>query len=192
VSAERSVFWQPWEGPGLEHLRLSIADGHIVGRGVVLGMTGSSPFELRYKIRCDTAWRTRKLDLELYDLHGCHERHIRTDGDGNWHEEGRGELTELAGCLDFDISATPFTNTLALRRLDLAPGENAALTVAHVKVPDLTLRPVSQRYSCNWRAATGALVTYEGLFHGFKADLALDADGLVIDYPDTFRRLAPR
>ena len=43
-----------------------------------------------------------------------------------------------------------------------------------------------------WRAPTGALVTYEGLFRGFKADLALDADGLVMDYPETFRRLAPR
>ena len=63
-----------------------------------------------------------------------------------------GELTELAGCLDVDISATPFTNTLALRRLDLQPGENASLTVAYVKLPELTFRPVSQRYSCNWRA----------------------------------------
>ena len=40
-------------------------------------------------------------------------------------------------------------------------------------------------------APTGAVVTYEGLFHGFKADLALDADGLVIDYTETFRRIAP-
>ena len=71
-------------------------------------------------------------------------------------------------------------------------GENAALNIAYVKVPELTFRPASQRYSCNWRAPTGAIVTYEGLFRGFKADLALDADGLVIDYPETFRRIAPR
>ena len=39
---------------------------------------------------------------------------------------------------------------------------------------------------------TCRIVTYEGLFRGFKADLPPDAGGLVIDYPETFRRIAPR
>ena len=192
MSDERIVFWQPWQGQGLEHLRLTRHEDHLVARGEVMALAGTSPFRLRYKIKCDTGWRTHKLDMELYDLHGCRERHIKADGAGNWREEGAGPLGELAGCLDVDISATPFTNTLAVRRLDLQPGERAGLTVAYVKIPELTLRPVSQRYTCNWRADTGTIVTYEGLFRGFKADLALDADGLVIDYPETFRRVAPR
>ena len=192
MSEERSVFWQPWQGQGLEHLRLTIHDDYVVARGLVLGFAGASPFRLGYKIKCDSGWRLRKLDLEIWDSHGGRERCIRADGEGNWRDHEHGPLSELAGCLDIDISATPFTNTLAVRRLDLKPGESAALTVAYVKAPDLTLRPVSQRYSCGWRTATGAVVTYEGLFRGFKADLALDADGLVIDYPETFRRVAPR
>jgi hypothetical protein len=192
MATERSIFWQPWTDQGMEHLRLTFEEDHIVARGDVLGLANLLPFRLRYKIKCDLDWRTRKLDLELHDAHGFRERHVKADGLGNWHDEAHGPLSELADCLDVDISATPFTNTLALRRLGLQPGENTALTVAHVRVPELTFRPVSQRYTCNWRAATGALVTYEGLFHGFKADLAIDADGLVIDYPETFRRIAPR
>ena len=192
MASERSIFWQPWQGQGMEHLRLTYNDDHIVARGDVQGMAALAPFRLRYKIKCDLGWHTRKLDLELCDLHGCRERHIKADGQGNWRDEELGPLSELAGCLDVDISATPFTNTLALRRLNLQAGENAALNIAYVKVPDLTFRPASQRYSCSWRAPTGAIVTYEGLFRGFKADLALDADGLVIDYPETFRRIAPR
>jgi hypothetical protein len=192
MAAERSVFWQPWQGLGMEHLRLVHYEDHIVARGEVLGIAGLAPFRLRYKIKCDLAWHTRKVDLELYDLHGCHDRHLKADGQGNWRDEAHGSLSELAGCLDVDISATPFTNTLALRRLDLQPGENAGLTIAYLTVPELTIRPVSQRYGCNWRAPTGTIVTYEGLFRGFKADLMLDADGLVIDYPETFRRIAPR
>lgn len=176
----------------MEHLRLTYHEDHIVARGDVLGIAALAPFRLRYKIKCDLGWHTRKVDLELYDLHGCRERHVKADGAGNWQDEERGPLSELAGCLDLDISATPFTNTLALRRLDLQRAENAALTVVHVKVPELTFRPVSQRYSCSWRAPTGAIVTYEGPLRGFKADLPLDADGLVIDYPETFRRIAPR
>lgn len=192
MSEERSVFWQPWQDQGMEHLRLSFEADHAVARGDVLGLAGPAPYRLRYKIKCDAQWRTRKIDLELYDAHGLRERHFKCDGQGNWHDAELGELGELGGCQDLDISATPFTNTLAFRRLDMKPGEQVALSVAYVKIPELTLRPVSQRYSCNWRAPTGAIVTYEGLFRGFKADLALDADGLVIDYPETWRRLAPR
>jgi len=192
MSSERSIFWAPWDGQGLEHLRLTLDEEEIVGRGIVLGFAGGAPFRLRYKIKCDRHWRTRKVELEIYDIHGVRDRRLRADGKGNWSEQDGEALSELAGCLDVDISATPFTNTLAMRRLDLQPGENAGLTVAYVKLPELTIRPVSQRYSCNWRAPTGAVVTYEGLFRGFKADLALDADGLVMDYPETFRRVAPR
>jgi hypothetical protein len=192
MSRERSVFWAPWDGQGMEHLRLLLDDEEIVAKGLVLGFAAGAPFRLRYKIKCDRRWRTRKLEMEVSDLHEPRERKLRSDGEGNWREHEGGHLSELDGCLDVDISATPFTNTLAVRRLDLQPGESSGLCVAYVKVPELTLQAVSQRYTCNWRAATGALVTYEGLFRGFKADLALDADGLVMDYPQTFRRLAPR
>jgi len=34
-------------------------------------------------------------------------------------------------------------------------------------------------------------VTYEGLFSNVTADLPLDADGLVLDYPQSFRRVYP-
>ena len=192
MSKERSVFWGPWDGQGMEHLRLALDGEEIVAKGTVLGFASGSPFRLRYKIKCTPDWRARKLELEVSDLHGTRERKIRSNGEGHWREHDGGHLGELAGCLDVDISATPFTNTLAIQRLQLQPGESAGLTVAYVKMPELTLQAVSQRYTCNWRAATGALVTCEGLFRGFKADLALDADGIVMDYPQTFRRLAPR
>lgn len=192
MSSERSVFWGPWDGQGMEHLRLTQDGEEIVAKGTVLGFAAGAPFRLRYKIKCTPDWRTRKLEMEVSDLHGTRERKIRSNGEGHWRDHDGGHLSELAGCLDVDISATPFTNTLATRRLQLQEGESADLTVAYVKMPELTLQAVSQRYTCNWRAGTGALVTYEGLFRGFKADLALDADGLVMDYPQTFRRLAPR
>jgi hypothetical protein len=32
---------------------------------------------------------------------------------------------------------------------------------------------------------------YDGLFRDYSADLSVDADGLVVDYPEAFRRLWP-
>ena len=34
---EREVMWAPWEGPGLEHLRLVTSDGGVVANGLVIG-----------------------------------------------------------------------------------------------------------------------------------------------------------
>jgi hypothetical protein len=31
------VMWAPWEGPGLEHLRLVTSDGGVVANGLVIG-----------------------------------------------------------------------------------------------------------------------------------------------------------
>ena len=51
MSGERSIFWQPWQGQGMEHLRLTLDDEEIVARGLVLGFAGGMPFRLRYKIK---------------------------------------------------------------------------------------------------------------------------------------------
>ena len=37
MSRERSIFWGPWDGQGMEHLRLLLDDEEIVAKGLVLG-----------------------------------------------------------------------------------------------------------------------------------------------------------
>lgn len=184
---DRTLFWAPWDGPGLEHLRLRAADIGYVASGTVLGLSDAQPFRLQYKIKCDADWRVRKVLLDCLGPEGGRERILRGNGRGQWKDDGGEFLNQLDGCLDVDISATPFTNTLAIRRLKLKPGQRADLKVLYVSVPSLQIRAVDQRYAC----IDNATVTYEGLFRNFSADLPLDADGLVIDYPGTFRRVYP-
>ena len=92
-----------------------------------------------------------------------------------------------------DISVTPFTNTLPIRRLRLGPGGSADLEVAYVDVPGMQVEPTRQRYTCLQSGEHGGLYRYEdkGLFHGFTADLPVDAGGLGLDYPGLFRRMRP-
>lgn len=188
---DRTLFWAPWNGPGLEHLRLRTADIGYVATGTVLGLSNREPFRLQYKIKCDADWRVRKVLLDCLGPQGSQLRTLRSTGRGQWKDDSGEILPELDGCHDIDISATPFTNTLAIRRLKLRPGQKAELRVVHVDVPSLRLRPVQQRYACVEQRPDGAVVTYEGAFRNFTGDLPLDADGLVIDYPETFRRVYP-
>ena len=113
------------------------------------------------------------------------------DGAGRWTTASGDALPVLDGCIDVDISATPFTNTLPIRRLALHPGEARDLDVEYVSVPDLAVMLDGQRYTCLERGTQGGLYVYASLDSAFRADLAVDADGLVLDYPELFRRVWP-
>ncbi len=186
--ADREIMWAPWNGPGLEHLRLARGEAGVVADGMVIGMRDGRPFRVRYIITCDVGWRVR--ELRLFSLDEDDRRlHVRADGAGRWETAGGGPLPELDGCLDVDIAATPFTNTLPIRRLNLRPGQSRDITVAYVAVPGFEIRPAPQRYTAVERGADGGLYTYEGLSTGFVADLPVDADGVVVDYPRLCRRV---
>ena len=100
-------------------------------------------------------------------------------------------MPELQGCIDADISVTPFTNTLPIRRLGLAPEESAELYVAYVVGTRLQAWPEPQRYTCLEKSDRGGLYRFLSLDGEFTADLPVDADGLVLDYPGLFRRVLP-
>jgi hypothetical protein len=95
-------------------------------------------------------------------------------------------LSAIEGCIDIDIAATPFTNTLPIRRLQLAEGERRPISVAYIATPDLQVTRVEQAYAC---IGLNREYRYEGIFRNFTANLQVDADGLVIDYPTLFTRL---
>ena len=89
-----------------------------------------------------------------------------------------------------DITVTPFTNTLPIRRLSWDTGEVRDRLMVYVLVPEMTHQPATQRYTCLERdpAAEGAAVfRYES--GDFRRDLRIDPDGLVIDYPGFWRRV---
>ena len=185
---ERNVMWSPWDGPGLEHLYLKEDNEHITADGLILGVKDQVPFRAHYEITCDLQWRIRTVRVQL--LSGRKEiLALNTDGEGNWIGAAGESLDQLHGCLDIDISESPFTNTLPIRRAAFEPGVPLTLTVVYLAVPELPIEPAQQRYTCLEKSPTGGLYRFESLASGFRADLPVDGDGLVLDYPGVFRRV---
>jgi hypothetical protein len=175
--------WRPAEGNGLEHLDLKPSGDNIVADGVIIGERGGLPYGARYRILCDAAWVTIALDIECTD--GRH-LHLASDGHGAWSDGQARALPELDGCIDVDLAGSPFTNTLPIRRCDLRP-ETGPIEFRMVYVPFRTFEPAvdEQRYRC---LAPG-LYRYEAIDRTFTADLTVDEDGLVVDYPSLFHRV---
>jgi len=91
---------------------------------------------------------------------------------------------------DVDIRITPATNTLPIKRLGLRKGQSRDITVCYVPLPsqingESLAQRAEQRYTC---IEEGRSYLYQGIFRGFQAVLEIDEAGLVIDYPETFRR----
>ncbi|MDP9366557.1 MAG: putative glycolipid-binding domain-containing protein [Chloroflexota bacterium] len=188
----REVMWAPVEAPGIEHLCLGVGDGGIEADGLVVGIEEGQAFRLSYEIRCDARWRVREVRAILLDRGGG--LHLHADGEGRWTTGDGRPLPELDGCIDVDLSATPFTNTLPIRRLGVRPGGSAQIVVAWIAAPDLSVEVARQRYTRLDARPDGGRYRFEALPNdrlpdGFVAELAVDGDGLVVDYPGLFRRV---
>lgn len=184
VSRRIVVRWREWSGEGLEHLVLTEEPDGVRADAAVLGASDGQVFAARYLIRCDAGWRARRLAVGLVGEGPGLE--LSSDGSGRWTDGSGAPLARLDGALDVDISATPFTNTLPIRRLNLRAGDRETILVAYVKLPELTLAADRQRYTC---LEQGRRYRYESEDSGFTRELEVDGDGLVLTYPGLFRRV---
>lgn len=173
--------WQPDLGEGAEEFSFRATDGGYEARGEVNATLEGRPLKASYLVETDTAWRTRHVRVAVQ---GGGTLEILSDGAGHWRRPDGAKLPELDGCMDPDISMTPFTNTVAICRLGSKVGEASEINVAYILVPELSLRAASQRYT---RLAE-RLWRFEGLDIDFTADIAVDEEGFVVEYPDLFRR----
>lgn len=196
---QREILWQREDGLGLEHLRLtSTADG-FQADGMLLGLEDGKPLQAHYSITCDCGWRVREANVAMTGSAGEQTKHLglRADGAGRWQSRANDQAEawsaaeELDGCIELDLYPSPFTNTLPIRRLRLTPGTSAEIRVAFIRLPELTVRPVQQRYTCLATDASGGRYRYEGLESAYQTELPVDADGLVVAYPGWFRRVFP-
>lgn len=183
----KTVVWQRLDNVGLEHLQLTESADTILVDSVVIGVDDNNAyFRLHYQINCDAHYRVQRVDL---DLAGHELITLTADDNGHWFFTDHQPLREFNGYVDIDISATPFTNTLPIRRLDWQPGQSRSLDMVYIRIPELTLERVTQQYTClEQNADSRSLFEYEQ--PGFSAILSIDADGFVQNYPELFRRLS--
>jgi uncharacterized protein len=184
----RTICWTPtwnkdWEGVGLEHLILAerVADSIVLAFDEERG-----PFRLSYRLVWDQSWQIGDAALAVATERSTHSLRLRTDGKGHWrHDDGR-TIDDLDGCMDIDIWPTPFTNCFPILREPMAVGERREFRMAWIFGPALTVHAQPQAYT---RLAE-RLYLFENLDgSGFKAELPVDEDGIVMDYPDLFRRV---
>jgi uncharacterized protein len=180
---EGELAWQSVQWPGLEHVIWSSGEPGFRADGQLV-MANDSPVRVSYQLDCDAGWAFRGLTIAVTGAAARRSLTLSVAGDGRWLADGR-PRPELARCVDIDINCTPLTNTLPVRRLDWSPGQSRDLGIAYVSVPELTVRPVRQRYTM--LGGGPAVFGYES--GSFRTELPVDSDGFVLDYPGIWERV---
>jgi len=205
LATTRAVAWQGLDPDRIEVVRAALGADRLLAEG-----SSSLPGSLlHYRLVTGSDWVTRRLRVAVWGDGWARTLRLERAEDGTWRadasRDGMGILpppgcadpSALTGALDGDLGLCPFTNTMPILRHDLVgrrgapPARPLDLRMAWVSVPDLAVTVSPQRYRHLRRLdLDSALVEYRALDSEFRAELVVDGDGLVVDYPDLARRIA--
>jgi hypothetical protein len=177
------VMWRRRDLPdGLCVARLESGDGVHRAEGWEIGREERRPWAVRFRLSVDSDWATRTFEAEVLREDGAASVRLEAGAPGRWTVDGM-RREELDGCLDVDISATPLTNTLSIRRLGLTPGQSEDIDVVWILIPELELVRAQQRYTRLDDDPEGyERWEYRSLPDGMAHLLTVDEEGLVLDY----------
>lgn len=169
-----SIVWSGIESRTREMCRIASDESGVHVQSVIRG----GGILCTYTIHATSDW--------IFDRAAVHvgERvlEVRRTADG-WKVDGR-LRADLREAHEVDISASPLSNTLPIRRLRLAVGESADIVTAYVRVPELDVAADPQRYT---RLSANEYL-YESRDSDFRRTVTVDDDGFVVDYPGLFVR----
>jgi uncharacterized protein len=174
---QRTILWRRVDQPGHEAARLIESAAGAVVEGTAVFTEQGEACRLDYRVTCDPAWRTVSAHINGWIGERGIAVSITADGRRRWLLDGV-ECPDVQDCDDVDLSFSPATNLLPIRRLQLKVGERAVVRAAWLRVPACTLEPLDQVYE-----RTGnSTYRYESGAGAFVAALELSAVGFVTSY----------
>jgi len=180
-----SGMWRWLQGTGIERFELQRAGRECILRGTVLTLDNhAAAAEARYELVCDDAFHTLRAQVSVRTAAAERVLQIVAE-DGRWIENGNENLA-VKGAIDIDLEWSPSTNTLPIRRMNLALGKSSGeFNAAWVRFPELVLEPLPQEYV----RLADRRYRYSSRGGAFTAELLVDGDGLVVDYQGFWQRV---
>ena len=173
-----------WRGPyGLDRCSLDPTPTGWRLAGTALLAVDDAPHEIRYSLVLDSGWNTLTVGAHVQGPDGDRRMALTGDGSGAWSVTDQ-PVIELFGAMDVDLTWTPATNTIPIRRLDLDIGEKGIVSVARISFPEHDIAKVTQHYE---RLDED---TYRYRSGDFEAALTVNEHGLVTTYGDLWSVVA--
>jgi hypothetical protein len=173
-----SILWRRVDQVGHDCALLKESSAGPIIEGTAVFNESGRPCRLDYRVACNAAWQTVSaritgwLDTTMLDVA------IRVDIVRAWTLNGE-PCPEVQGCDDVDLSFTPATNLLPIRRARLAMGERTRARAAWLRFPAVGLELLDQTYG----RLSESTYRYETGDGSFVTRLETNAVGFVTEYP---------
>jgi len=180
---QKNILWTGIEYYSLENCILTISDKGSEIASSIIGAYANELYRVEYRIQTDQYWETIFFEIKTQLYNTMEITSFRKEGKENWYVNGQPD-EKFSGCIDIDISLTPFTNTLPINRLKLSEKESGQIMVVYVDILGRKTMPVQQKYTR--LSHTG--YKYENVPNDFESVITVDDLGLVVKYPGLFER----
>lgn len=179
--------WRAHDEPRMESVRVQLQGKRIKAYGrIVAAATDTHPaFSASYDLVTDESGATKRLSLTVTLAERERQLSIARDEESQWlvQDHSQTRRSDFGGALDVDVIFSPFFNALPIRRVGLhTRSESVTLPVTYVRLPELTVEPVTISYTSG----------PDGIkLHSPVAEttITVDSDGFILDYPGLAERI---
>jgi hypothetical protein len=184
--------WQGVDVPRLEGVRVVLGERGMRANGAVVSSAaeGAPAYAANYALAAGETGVVSRVSVRAVTAAGERQVTLNRSEEGMWLvDHGKGaKRTDFDGAVDVDVESCVLFNAVPVRRLRLQrQADEHELPVVYVHMPDLKVKLVRQTYRGRPGAGGPAVVQFQQ--EDFNADLTVDADGLVLEYPGLARRL---
>lgn len=180
----KTLIWQGITFQSLEYFNLKENDKNIQVASKIIGCYENNIYSVDYQLTIDSEWNIQEFMIES-EINTVKNRLTGKKDQDEW-EINNAINPDFKGFNFIDISLTPFTNTLPINNLKLAENDTQEIKVIYIDVLNSLVKPVTQQYT---RIAFNTY-HYDNLQTDFKSDIVVDENGLVVNYPKLFDKIA--
>ncbi len=161
--------WESKENQSVEYFSLSATlEGFVLKRYRFYFHNTANPL-ITYAVNCSEKRVTKDVSIHRERAGKKSNLTLKQDDQQVWFSDGA-LIAFATGLLDVDLEFSPATNTLPIRRLNLAIGESRVVDSVWVRSDKLTLERLKQKYS----RLDDNHYEYETLSFDFKATIQVD------------------
>jgi len=182
----RNIVWKGLDSDSMEFCRIHFRDTILV-KSTVVGCSEDIPYKADYEMELSLDWIINRVHITSWLGNSEQSLTLKHNGHGKWQGNDR-EWKHLEGCMDIDLSLTPFTNSIPVNRLKLAADASADTDLIYIDLLRFGISRQRQSYR-HIGAHEYAFCAADG---DFKADIVMDEMNLVSHYPGLFNRLLIR
>jgi hypothetical protein len=181
---KKQLTWQSDFYNSIESCEISAGDISICIDSNSKGSFENKLFDTTYRIETNLNWQVLSLNINAVINKTRFDFTLTSNGIGKW-TIADNPLETFNGCIDVDISLTPFTNSLPINRLSLKANEEAKIKVLYVDVLEQTVVARYQKY----KRLSNNEYLFQNVPNDFEAIIKVDEGGFVSDYPGLFKKV---